>query len=866
VEKHARQNSVRTRGTSRVAAAFESLEARRLLATLAGGFNETVIATLGGSPTAMAFTPDGRLLAAQEDGNLRVVKNNTLLTTPALTVATDTFSERGLLGVAVHPNFASNGWIYTYHTNATTEPVRLHVVTRWTMSGDTVVAGSGVQMFTIPMGSAGNHNGGALNFGPDGKLYIAVGDSGPVPSQPQGLETVYGKILRINDDGAIPTDNPFYFQATGDRRAIWALGLRNPFTFAFQPGTGRMFINDVGSSGTGRREEVNPGFAGANYGWPRVEGFRTTQTVSDLTGVYTDPVHAYNTGGQAITGGVFYNPATANFPAAYVGDYFFGDYVSGTIRTLDASSSSAPYAATNFATAASGPVDFDVAADGSLWYLEYTSRQIRRVVVNTSSSPVINNQPASQTVSIGQPVTFSVVAGGPNLSYQWRRGTTDIPGATGPSYTLDNPQFADTGATFSVRVSNTNGNVTSNAATLTVLNNQLPNATFTNPSTALRFVGGQSVSFAATATDPEDGTLPASAFTWEVQYITGAAAPRPYVPATSGVTSGSFTPATLTPYTDPDVAYRIVLTVRDSAGATRTFTRDVLPDTSVVSIGTAGAPVPLPVLFDGTQRSTPFSFTGVAGVIRQLEAPASQVVDGQTYQFQGWSNGGSRQQSLSTPVDDATITATYLDVTAPRVTGTTFVFDQSPQRLRVTFSEAIPTPPAAGFTLLNTTTNTAVPVTVAFDAATRVATLSFPAAVLADGNYTLSFNTAQLADAAGNALANAPAVQFHFFRGDMNRDGTLNNLDIAPFVQALTAPAGFESQFGFNPAVSGDVNNDGAFNNLDIAPFVALLTGGPSTATSATAGTRAASSPRAVASLLSDGEARSGRLSESVLR
>src|SRR5262249_16690151 len=115
-------------------------------------------------------------------------------------------------------------------------------------------------------GVKNGHQGGALHFGPDGKLYVALGDQ--TAGQPaQDLHTLQGKILRINRDGSVPEDNPFYHATTGKYRAIWALGCRNPFTFAFQPGTGRMLINDVG----GAFEEINEGVAGANYGWGVIE-------------------------------------------------------------------------------------------------------------------------------------------------------------------------------------------------------------------------------------------------------------------------------------------------------------------------------------------------------------------------------------------------------------------------------------------------------------------------------------------------------------------------------------------------------------------------------------------------------------------
>ncbi len=178
------------------------------------------------------------------------------------------------------------------------------------------------------LSTATNHNAGAIHFGPDGNLYVAIGDNAN-GNNAQSFSTTLGKMLRITSTGAIPTDNPFFNSTTGDNRSIWALGLRNPFTFAFQPGTGRMFINNVGLS---TWEEINDGIAGANYGWPICEGFCNPPNPA-----FTDPIFVYqNTGVDcAITGGAFYNPQTVQFPSEFVGDYFFSDFCGGWIHRID---------------------------------------------------------------------------------------------------------------------------------------------------------------------------------------------------------------------------------------------------------------------------------------------------------------------------------------------------------------------------------------------------------------------------------------------------------------------------------------------------------------------------------------------------
>src|SRR5205823_3647108 len=202
------------------------------------------------------------------------------------------------------------------------------------------------------------HNGGAIHFGSDGKLYIAVGDNANRANS-QTLSNRLGKVLRVNSDGSIPVDNPFFNTAQGANRSIWALGLRNPFTFAFQPGTTRMFINDVGQS---TWEEINDGIAGSNYGWPITEG--PTSNPSFRSPIYFYGHGTSNTTGCAIVGGAFYNPPIAQFPSSYTGKYFFADLCSGWIR-VDPSAGTAD----GFATGISSPVDLHVGPDGALYYL-----------------------------------------------------------------------------------------------------------------------------------------------------------------------------------------------------------------------------------------------------------------------------------------------------------------------------------------------------------------------------------------------------------------------------------------------------------------------------------------------------------------
>jgi glucose/arabinose dehydrogenase len=355
---------------------FASLPATA--ANLPPGFIETQVGSnLSGVPTAMAFAPDGRLFVCLQGGQVRVIKNGVLLSAPFLSITVDSAGERGLLGIAFDPNFAANNLVYIYHT-VPGSPAH-NRVSRYTAVGDTAAPGSEAVILELNnLSSATNHNGGALHFGPDGKLYIGVGENAN-GSNAQTLSNLLGKMLRINADGTIPADNPFNNTATGNNRAIWALGLRNPFTFAFQPGTTRMFINDVGAS---TYEEINDGVAGSNYGWPITEG--PTSNPAFRAPIYFYGHGTSDTTGCAIVGGAFYDPIVQQFPSSYVGKYFFADLCSGGIRVFDPSTGTA----TSFATGISSPVDLQVGPDGALYYLAQGSGgQVFRVSALPSGPP-----------------------------------------------------------------------------------------------------------------------------------------------------------------------------------------------------------------------------------------------------------------------------------------------------------------------------------------------------------------------------------------------------------------------------------------------------------------------------------------------
>jgi glucose/arabinose dehydrogenase len=623
------------------------LSSRFLFAqTLPAGFSRVQVVTGISNPTVMAFAPDGRIFVAQQNGVLRVIKNNTLLATPFLSLSVNSSGERGLIGIALDPNFSSNQFIYLYYTLSNGTRNR---ISRFTGNGDVAVPGSEVVLLDLdPLSSATNHNGGAMHF-KNGLLYVAIGENAN-GSHAQNLDTYHGKLLRINPDGSVPAGNP-YPTGSEQRRRVWAHGLRNPFTFDIQPSTGKIFVNDVGQS---TWEEINDATTGGlNFGWPTAEGNSSNSS-------FTNPVYAYPHGsgdgkGCAITGGVFFNPSSSNYPSQYTGRYFFQDLCNRWINVLDLTTT--PASRLPFATEMGGSIlSLDVGNDGNLYYLDRSGGSVFKIIYTSNTAPAIVNQPQSITVTQGQPASFSVTATGTApLQYQWQKNNVNIAGATASTYTISSAQPGDA-AGYRVIVSNSAGSATSNTAQLGVTPfNAAPQAQINVPVTGTLYRGGDVISFSGDATDPEDGTLPASAFTWSVVFHHNTHV-HDGPPIASGVKSGTFTIPN-TGETADDVFYRLYLVVKDSKGLTDTVFRDVLPRKSTMSFATQ--PAGLQIALDGQPRSTPSSVVGVELIQRTIGAVEPQISGGVSYVFDRWLHGGNATQTIATPIDDATYTAIY---------------------------------------------------------------------------------------------------------------------------------------------------------------------------------------------------------------
>ena len=360
--------------------------------TLPVGFTETIVATGLSAPTTLAFAPDGRVFVAQQGGQLRVIDAaGNLLATPFVTLTVDSNGERGLLGVEFDPNFATNSFVYVYYTATT--PTIHNRVSRFTANGNVAASGSEVPLLDLDPLGATNHNGGAIHFGVDGKLYVAVGENANSANS-QILTNLLGKILRINANGTIPADNPFFNDPTpGLRKEIWAYGFRNPWRFTVRPGSGAIVIADVGN---GTREEVDIGVAGGNFGWPSMEGSLCTG-VGTCAGLLPAFEYDHNGTGASITGGDFYTGTT--FPAGYGNAYFYGDAVDSFIRYLVFDANNVVVSDNAFATGASGPVDIRYHGN-AIWYAAINSGQVRRITF-PARTPLAGDWDGNDTATIG---------------------------------------------------------------------------------------------------------------------------------------------------------------------------------------------------------------------------------------------------------------------------------------------------------------------------------------------------------------------------------------------------------------------------------------------------------------------------------
>jgi PKD repeat protein/glucose/arabinose dehydrogenase len=730
-------------------------------AAVPDGFaDETAFSGLS-NPTVVRFSPDGRVFVAEKSGLIKVFDGLTD-TSPDifadLRTQVHNFWDRGLLGLALHPNFPSDPRVYVLYTydappgenapywgqvGGTSDPcpsppgatadgcvVQGHLSVLTAVAGQNTSDGTEDVLIEDWCQQYPSHSIGTVAFGPDGMLYASAGDgasfnfvdygqdgspTNPCGDPPAGVGgaltpptaeggalrsqdvltmpadpaddplTLDGTIIRIDPDtGAGLPDNPMAGTSTDPNASrVIAHGLRNPFRFAFRPGTDELWSGEVGWN---TYEEINriPDVNDAameNFGWPCYEGPNTQSGYNGATltlceDLYagagqTAPLYAYHhndqivsenpcpTGGSSQAGVAFYQGGT--YPAEYDGAMFAADYSRDCIWVMLAGTDGvpAPNNRQRFVTGALNPVHLEIGPGGDLFYVNYTGGTIQRLTYTSGNQPptaVANATPTEGTAPLD--VSFDATAStdpeGGALTFAWDLdGDGQFDDATGATAQRT---YTDSGTvTASVQVTDPEGATDTDSVIITV-NNTGPTASIDAPAAGVTWAVGDTIDFSGSATDAEDGTLPAGALDWSLilhHCDTPTSCHEHPIQDYEATASGSF----VAPDHDFPSYLELRMTATDSGGLTDTASVELQPQT--VQLTLDSAPVPLDLALNGDADTAPFTREVIVGSTNTITAAGSQVVGETSYAFSSWSDGGGASHDIVAPAADTTYTATY---------------------------------------------------------------------------------------------------------------------------------------------------------------------------------------------------------------
>lgn len=660
-------------------------------------FEDTIVAAVD-APMDIAWTPDGRILIPTKSGQLRVIENDVVLPDPAIDLGSImcTNGERAMGGVVVHPNFSINRYVYLYYTfnkfgtcNESEIDGPVNRLSRFVLSDANVIdPASELVLFDTPPLFRDHHNSGDMEFGMDGLLYVTVGDGGSKRfGWPQDPGRLLGKIVRLTDDGGIPSGNPH----TGSDSArcnldgvppagspagtkcqeVFSQGLRNPFRFAFDPNasTTRFYVNDVGQSSW---EEISEGpIAGADYGWPVREGpcLFETADCTEAGGGLTDPVHWYGHGpfGGAATAGAFVPDGL--WPAEWDGVYLYADYVFGKIysiapggtecRTCDPPTSS--FIQADFRDVAQ-VVEMAFGPHGATQALYYISRDtdaIHRITFIGSANRAPTAVATAAPTSGAAPLTVqfdgsaSSDPDGNPLTYAWdfeSDGTIDST-AVSPSHTYS------TAGTFVAELTVADPAGEQDIATVRIdPGNEPPVPTMTVPAVGATFAVGDLIVLSGSATDPDDGPLADSSLTWEVRQH-HALHWHPLMDPTTGNNLPLIAPEPEDLLSATNSFIEVLVTATDSAGVQTTISRDVMPRKVDVSLDTV--PSGLNLVIDDAPVTTPATVVSWENHALRIDAPDQQDTAGDNWAWASWSDGGLQSHTVTVPATPVALTATF---------------------------------------------------------------------------------------------------------------------------------------------------------------------------------------------------------------
>jgi glucose/arabinose dehydrogenase len=628
---------------------------------LAPGFTQTQLAGGLNKPIVLAFAANGDLYIGEQGGTILVYRNGAVQPTPVLTLTVFSQGETGLLGMALDPNFATNGYLYVSYTAALTTSTGTGQpyarLSRFTVANGVASPSSEKIYYTGNQvqnedGSGGgyDHAGNDLKVGPDGKLWWSVGDNVPAISNGENLDNPYGKILRFNLDGSVPSDDPFV-NVAGAVPYIYAYGLRNPWRFTFLP-SGQAMAEDTGSS---YWEDLDTIQAGGNYGWPLKEG--NCGSCGFLNPAYSYGHYPTDAAASAIAA---YSGST--FPKAYDNVVFFGDY---TRQDIEAVTFDPTYRTetsdTVFDSKAGTIADLVEGPNGNLYFVSIFEGTVSEISATGPFPPTASATATPDAGSAPLAVQFSSASSsdpyGRTLTESWNFGDRSRPStAADPTHTYLFP------GTYTATLLVSNGSTASTTTTKVVVGPSPPVASISAPST---YDAGQTVSFSGSASDPIDGTLPGSDYVWQADYYANgvrqpsyfAEVADPYYGPTTGSSSGSITIPT-DPSQVPGSFYRITLTVTDSRGLTTVVTKDLHPNLTTWSVSTNVPGTGYSV--DGAWETGPVTVSGVTGVVHVLNGlPQAQTVGGVRYRFVGWADGSALTETITAGSGAGSYTAQY---------------------------------------------------------------------------------------------------------------------------------------------------------------------------------------------------------------
>ena len=655
--------------------------------SLATGFSRVAIPTgiPGGRLVNFVFLPGGDILAVGKCGEIRrVAETGGSVALPSLPVNCD--HDRGLLGFDLAPDFESSRRVYTLYNYGGPTQIRARL-SRWTVDNattPTVLTGEQIILDGLPSFSAtgascdNSHTIGTVLAAPDGTLYVGNGEAASYCSvdatalQALDITSPRGKIFRVNPDGTGVSTNPFYEPAnpTSWPSRVFAYGVRNPFRFGLRPESQAVYLGDVGWNS---HEEVNVATgAGENFGWPCWEGplnFRNNyQTRAECQTAYqslqpTAPLHSWPHAGSdaAAVGGVFYEGDT--YPADYHGAFFFGDYAQSRIWTMRTNAGHqivrAPEA-NGFGSDIGAPVAFRSGPNGDVFYADIASSNIYRLRYAPG-----NREPMAHIITdrtAGAPPLTVAFDGRDShdlddepLQYAW---------AFGDGATAAGPQVSHTyaaGGPYTARLTVTDQLGASGTATVQITpGNNPPVLTVTGPG-AQTFAVGDPVQVSATATDPEDGPLPASSimFTSTQQHCPYGGSCHMHPGPITGETVAGGTWSAAFPDHGDDSHLELMVTATDSRGATTN--RLVTLPARTRTLRLSSDPPGVPLAMNSSDSNAFPAFELVVGSDNSITAPAEHL----GLRFVGWSDAGQRDRRFTMPDQDVNLVAHYEPIPEP---------------------------------------------------------------------------------------------------------------------------------------------------------------------------------------------------------